>query len=71
MDVAATLVKLHACAAYATQLGIQSGGEEGMRKTLAGFAADEARRLGSPSTAVETFLQPLEVDAARLTFSWA
>ena len=66
-DVAGTLeVKLHACAAYATQLGFQFGGEENMRDLLASFAADEARRLGSPSSAIETFLIPPETDATSL-----
>ena len=68
-DVSGTLeVKLHACAAYATQLGFQFGGEQSMRELLANFAADEARRLGSPSPAAETFLLPPEADAARLSF---
>lgn len=72
VDVAATLeIKLNACAAYTTQLGFQFGGEEGMRQTLAGFAADEARRLGSPSTAAETILLPPGTDAARLDLSRA
>lgn len=72
VDVAGTRhIKLHACAAYTTQLGFQFGGEEGMRKTLAGFAADEARRLGSPTTAVETLLLPPGANAARLDFSRA
>ena len=66
-DVFETLeTKLHACAAYATQLGFQFGSEEGMRKTLADFAADEARRLGSPSSAVEAFLLPPEAGATSL-----
>ena len=65
VDVAQTLdTKLHACAAYATQLGFQFGGEEGMRELLTDFAADEARRLGSPHTAAEAFLLPSPLDAA-------
>ena len=53
VDVAETLdVKLRASAAYATQLGFQFGGEGGMRETLSGFAAAEARRLGLPPGAV-------------------
>ena len=64
-------VKLHACAAYATQLGFQFGGEQSMRELLVNFAADEARRLGSPSPAAETFLLPPEAEAARLSFPQA
>lgn len=63
-DVTQTLdTKLHACAAYATQLGFQFGGEGGMRELLTHFAADEARRLGSPNLAAETFLLLPSLDA--------
>ncbi|CAA9458930.1 MAG: hypothetical protein AVDCRST_MAG28-2850 [uncultured Rubrobacteraceae bacterium] len=59
MDFTGTLqTKLHACVAYATQLGFQFGGEEAMRRTLAGFAAAEARRLGSPAGSAEALLVP-------------
>lgn len=59
LDVAETLhTKLHACAAYATQLGFQFGGEEAMQRTLADFAATEARRLGSPARFAEALLMP-------------
>lgn len=69
-DIAETLdAKIHACAAYATQIGFQFGGEEGMRELLAGFAADEARRFDSPSPAAETFLLSRETDAARRILS--
>lgn len=58
-DVTETLdAKLRASAAYATQLGFQFGGEGGMRETLSGFAAAEARRLGAPSGAAEALLAP-------------
>ena len=59
VDVAETLeAKLAACAAYTTQLGFQFGGEGNMREALAAFAAAEARRLGSRTTAAEAVLSP-------------
>lgn len=57
VDIAETLeAKLAACAAYTTQLGFQFGGEESMRQALTAFAATEARRLGSRTTAAEAVL---------------
>lgn len=57
VDVAETLeAKLSACAAYTTQLGFQFGGEEDMRQALTAFAAAEARRLDSRTTAAEAVL---------------
>lgn len=50
--------KLAACASYTTQLGFQFGGEENMREALTEFAATEARRLGSRTTAAEAVLSP-------------
>jgi LmbE family N-acetylglucosaminyl deacetylase len=48
VDVAGLLgQKLDACAAYATQLGFQFGGEAAMRHALSDFAAREGRRLGA------------------------
>jgi LmbE family N-acetylglucosaminyl deacetylase len=46
--------KLDACAAYATQLGFQFGGETAMRRTLREFADCEGRRLsaGGPAEAL-------------------
>ena len=60
VDVTETLgAKLRASAAYRTQLGFQFGGEAGMRETLSGFAASEARRLGLPSGgAAEALMLP-------------
>ena len=59
MDVAEVLeAKLDACAAYATQLGFQFGGEESMRRALAKFASAEARRLCSPAPYAEALLVP-------------
>ncbi len=47
-DIAATLpAKLDACAAYATQLGFQFGGEAAMRQALTAFAVAEGR--GTPA----------------------
>ena len=52
VDVSATLGrKLDACAAYATQLGFQFGGEAAMRRTLRDFAQE------SGGTAVERFVR--------------
>ena len=52
VDVTGTLqTKLYA---YATQFG----GEEATRRTLAGFAAAEARRLGSPAGSAKALLVP-------------
>jgi LmbE family N-acetylglucosaminyl deacetylase len=57
VDVSFSLeTKLYACAAYATQLGFQFGGEQHMRETLASFAAAEACRLDAPSTVAEALL---------------
>lgn len=48
VDVARSLGrKLDACAAYATQLEFQFGGEAEMRRTLRDFAAREGHRLGA------------------------
>lgn len=59
VDIAGTLDdKLAACAAYTTQIGFQFGGEEKMREALVAFAAAEARRLGSLTTAAEAVLYP-------------
>ncbi|PLS83869.1 MAG: PIG-L family deacetylase [Actinobacteria bacterium] len=60
VDVTETLdAKLRASAAYGTQLGFQFDGEGGMRETLSGFAASEARRLGLPSgEAAEALMLP-------------
>jgi len=46
--------KLDACAAYATQLGFQFGGETAMRRALREFAEAEGRRLsaGGPAEAL-------------------
>ena len=46
--------KLDACAAYATQLGFQFGGETAMRQTLRKLAQSEGRRLdaGGPAEAL-------------------
>ncbi len=57
-DAAALAAKLDACAAYATQLGFQFGGEEAMRAALAALAAAEGGRAGLPAGA------PAEVVAA-------
>lgn len=47
--------KLEACAAYATQIPFQFGGEGPMRRALAGFAAAEARRSGLRAGFAEAF----------------
>jgi LmbE family N-acetylglucosaminyl deacetylase len=44
---AALAAKLDACAAYATQLGFQFGGESAMRRALTGLAAAEGARAGA------------------------
>ncbi|HEX8159331.1 MAG TPA: PIG-L family deacetylase [Solirubrobacteraceae bacterium] len=63
VDVAQLLgLKLDACAAYATQLEFQFGGEAAMRHALSDFAAREGRRLGVKGQ-VEA-LSPLAVVAA-------
>ena len=57
VGIAETLAdKLAACASYTTQLDFQFGGEENMREALTAFAATEARRLGSRTTAAEAVL---------------
>ncbi|MDP9425395.1 MAG: PIG-L family deacetylase [Actinomycetota bacterium] len=62
VGIAATLeAKLDACASYKTQLGFQFGGKENMREALTTFAADEARRLVSRTTAAEVMLSPESV----------
>jgi LmbE family N-acetylglucosaminyl deacetylase len=43
--------KLDACAAYATQLGFQFGGETAMRRALHELAYSEGRRLGADGPA--------------------
>ncbi|GJG87769.1 GlcNAc-PI de-N-acetylase [Gemmatimonadetes bacterium T265] len=48
---AALAAKLDACAAYASQLGFQFGGEQAMRAALADLAAAEAARVGIPGCA--------------------
>ena len=48
---AALTAKLDACAAYASQLAFQFGGEPAMRTALAQLAADEATRAGVPGRA--------------------
>lgn len=59
VDVAGTMSpKLDACAAYATQIGFQFGGEEAIRRALSGFAADEAGRLGRRGSFAEAFSSP-------------
>ena len=50
--------KLDACAAYASQLGFQFGGEPAMRESLTRFARDEAARLGRPGGLAEALLAP-------------
>jgi LmbE family N-acetylglucosaminyl deacetylase len=49
---AALAAKLDACAAYATQLGFQFGGEAAMRAALGGLAAAEGARAGAPRAEV-------------------
>jgi hypothetical protein len=46
-DAASLAAKLDACAAYASQLGFQFGGEPAMRAALDALAAAEAVRLGA------------------------
>jgi hypothetical protein len=48
---AALAAKLDACAAYASQLGFQFGGEAAMRAALARLAAEEGARLGGDGPA--------------------
>lgn len=60
IDLAA---KLAACAAYASQLGFQFGGEAAMRACLRGFAGAEAARLGSSTRLAEALLVPDEAAA--------
>ena len=50
---AALAAKLDACAAYATQLGFQFGGEVAMREALTRLAAAEGTRLGRPGSPAE------------------
>lgn len=45
-DAAALAAKLDACAAYASQLGFQFGGEPAMRAALTALADDEGARAG-------------------------
>ncbi len=49
--------KLDACAAYASQLGFQFGGEAAMREQLTAFAEAEGRRLDAGGPA-ESLLEP-------------
>jgi LmbE family N-acetylglucosaminyl deacetylase len=51
--------KLDACAAYATQLGFQFGGETAMRQGLRRFAHSEGRRLGAAGPAEALAVPPL------------
>ena len=53
LDARAFAAKLDACAAYASQLGFQFGGERAMRDALAEFAAAEGHRcaVDAPSEA--------------------
>lgn len=54
-DITAELAaKLDGCAAYASQLGFQFGGETAMRRALTAFASAEAHRCGR-SGAAERF----------------
>lgn len=56
-DITADLAaKLDGCAAYASQLGFQFGGETAMRRTLTAFASAEAHRCGR-SGAAERFAE--------------
>jgi LmbE family N-acetylglucosaminyl deacetylase len=50
--------KLDACAAYATQLGFQFGGETAMRHALRRFAQSEGRRLGAGGPAEALAVPP-------------
>jgi LmbE family N-acetylglucosaminyl deacetylase len=50
---AALAAKLDACAAYATQLGFQFGGEAAMRAALAALADAEGARAGRPGAPAE------------------
>ncbi len=52
----ALAAKLAACAAYASQLGFQFGGEVAMRGCLRRFARAEAARLGSTAELAEAML---------------
>jgi LmbE family N-acetylglucosaminyl deacetylase len=58
IDKAALAAKLAACAAYASQLGFQFGGEAAMRESLARFALAEARRLGLGEGLAEAVMAP-------------
>ncbi len=61
LDITGALpAKLDAAAAYGSQLGFQFGGEAAMRRTLARFAGDEARRTGRTGSA-EVFLGPAQL----------
>ncbi|GAC1528707.1 MAG: PIG-L family deacetylase [Vulcanimicrobiaceae bacterium] len=55
LDARALAAKLDACAAYATQLGFQFGGERSMRDALGDFALAEGRRFGADGPS-EAFL---------------
>jgi LmbE family N-acetylglucosaminyl deacetylase len=50
--------KLDACAAYATQLGFQFGGERAMRRALRQLAQSEGRRLGAGGPAEALAVPP-------------
>jgi LmbE family N-acetylglucosaminyl deacetylase len=58
IDGDALTAKLAACAAYASQLGFQFGGEAAMRDSLARFARAEARRLGLGEGLAEAVMAP-------------
>lgn len=49
--------KIAGCCAYATQIGFQFGGAEGVRSRLIAFHQSEAKRMGMDGTA-ETLLTP-------------
>jgi LmbE family N-acetylglucosaminyl deacetylase len=52
--------KLAACASYASQLGFQFGGPDGMATVLRAFAASEAGRCGGTGAA-EVLAGPAEI----------
>jgi len=51
IDGAPLAAKLDSCAAYASQIGFQFGGEAAMREALSRFAAAEAERLNAKGAA--------------------
>ncbi|MBV9916396.1 MAG: PIG-L family deacetylase [Solirubrobacterales bacterium] len=58
--------KLDACAAYATQLGFQFGGEQPMRRAIRAFADTEGARLGCDGPAEALSLVSASGGAQRL-----